>query len=406
MDSVKEALDDKILFYLAVAALFTIITGMVEDPATGWLPGFSIYIAILVIVLVTAWNDWNKDKLFVNLQSDIKNEYVTVIRGKQGTTSSINIYDLNVGDVALLEAGCRIPADCIMIEGQDVTVDEARYNNDHQSQVMVKNVATKENLFSYPDPFLISGTIMNTGACKVVVAAVGKFSRRGITEEKLDTETKTPLQKRLENLAARFTKWGVIAALMIAVATAINTVVTVSINSNAGWVYFFKAISKIITNILIIIMVAVPEGLPMTIAISLAFSVKRMIDDGILVKNLESPEMMGSVTEICTGKTGTLTYGDGMTVEMFYTQSREIKNNRDNTFLNCDLDEETVKLIKESILFNCSAHIEMNDEAMFEARGNGTEVGLINFLQANDIDVNTFMKQKNCRIEAVVPFDA
>jgi len=391
MDSVKEALDDKILFYLAVAALFTIITGMIEDPATGWLPGFSIYIAILVIVLVTAWNDWNKDKLFVNLQSDIKNEFVTVIRGKQGTTTYINIYDLNVGDVALLEAGCRIPADCIMIEGQDVTVDEARYNK-HQSKVMVKKEATKENQFTNPDPFMLSGTIMNTGACKVVVCAVGKYCRRGITEEKLDTETKTPLQIRLENLAARFTKWGVIAALMIAVATTINLLLTVSVNSSAGWVYFLKKLPKIITNILIIIMVAVPEGLPMTIAISLAFSVKRMIDDGILVKNLNSPEMMGSVTEMCTGKTGTLTKGDGMTVEMFYTQSREIKNNRDNTFLNCDLDEETIKLIKESILFNCSAHIEMNDDAMFVARGNGTEVGLINFLQANDIDVNTFMK--------------
>ena len=87
----------------------------------------------------------------------------------------------------------------------------------------------------------------------------------------------------------------------------VNLFLTGIINKDASWWFVFKRICESITLVLIIIMVAVPEGLPMTIGISLAYSVKRMMDDGILVKDLTSPEVMGQVTEICTGKTGTLT---------------------------------------------------------------------------------------------------
>jgi magnesium-transporting ATPase (P-type) len=214
-----------------------------------------------------------------------------------------------------------------------------------------------------PDPFLISNTFILTGACKVVVCAVGIYSRRGIEEPKLDTSTKTPLQMRLENLGATFTKWGLWASVFIFIANMVNLILTSSINSDMNWSLVFKKIAESLTLVLIIIMVAVPEGLPMTIGISLAFSVKRMMEDGILVKNLNAPEIMGQVTEICTGKTGTLTEMDGMKVEMFYTSAREINNSRKNTFLNCELDENMIELIKESILYNCSARIEMNEDA-------------------------------------------
>lgn len=87
LDSIKESLDNRILLALAIAAFFTIITGMiVEGPKWGWAKGFSIYIAILVIVSVSALNDWIKDKNFVKLQSKVKNEDITVIRGKKGAT--------------------------------------------------------------------------------------------------------------------------------------------------------------------------------------------------------------------------------------------------------------------------------------------------------------------------------
>lgn len=120
MSSIKEALDNRILLYLAIAAFFTIITGMIaagEQWYWGWIEGVSIYFAIFLIVSIQSGNDWLKDKQFVRLQSTIKDENIAVIRGKYGATQSVNIYSLVVGDIVLLDTGSRIPADCVLVEG-------------------------------------------------------------------------------------------------------------------------------------------------------------------------------------------------------------------------------------------------------------------------------------------------
>lgn len=101
-----------------------------------------------------------------------------------------------VGDIVILETGCRIPADSVLIEGQDLTVDETFYNQDNR-RAIAKTVATEENAHERPDPFLLSNTLVATGSGKAVVCAVGVRSRRGIQEEKLDTSSKTPLQVKL-----------------------------------------------------------------------------------------------------------------------------------------------------------------------------------------------------------------
>jgi len=82
----KEALDNRILLYLAIAAVFTIITGLISNPKWGWIEGVSIFIAIIIIVTITSGNDWIKDKQFVHLQSLVRDEDIAVIRGKYGAT--------------------------------------------------------------------------------------------------------------------------------------------------------------------------------------------------------------------------------------------------------------------------------------------------------------------------------
>jgi len=227
------------------------------------------------------------------------------------------------------------------------------------------------------------------------VCAVGKHSRRGVHEEKLDTESKTPLQVKLENLGGIFTKWGIYAALAILIATIVNLIITLAVNddfkfaSSTTLKYFIDDLTLAIT----IIVVAVPEGLPLTIALSLAYSVMRMKDDKILVRNLNAPEVMGRVEEICTGKTATLTKNE-MTVAQFYAQGLLIKNSRKNTLFNCELEKPMIQLIKESILWNAEARIEMDDKAYYVPVGNGTEVGLIKFLQDAEIPVHDNIKEK------------
>lgn len=108
-------------------------------------------------------------------------------------------------------------------------------------------------------------------------------------------------------MAGILTKWGIFAAGLILAAAVVNMIFSMIAAENWDFPKTLNKVCEILTTVIIIIIVAVPEGLPMTISLSLAYSVMRMKDDGVLVKNLNSPEVMGGVDEICTGKTATLT---------------------------------------------------------------------------------------------------
>jgi magnesium-transporting ATPase (P-type) len=133
--------------------------------------------------------------------------------------------------------------------------------------------------------------------------------------------------------------------------------------------------------------VVVPEGLPLTIGVSLAYSTGRMYSqDRILVKQLDAPEKMGEVNEILIGKTKTMTTGD-MRVSEFYIENKTVYNTRKHTLFNCELNQTSLDLIKESIMFNCSARIEMDATNYFPI-GNSTEVAFLKFLQDANVPVH------------------
>ena len=165
---------------------------------------------------------------------------------------------------------------------------------------------------------------------------------------------------------------------------------------------FVKKLSESFSLVVVIMVVAIPEGLPMMIGLSLAFSVMRMNDDRILVRQLDAPEKMGSVNEICCGKTGTITQAD-MKVRKFYCEQKMIQNNRKDTILNCELSDDTISRIKAAILYNCEARVEM-DVTKFIPVGNPTEVGFLRFLQDADIPIHLWIQRKYGRIRAQVPF--
>lgn len=153
-------------------------------------------------------------------------------------------------------------------------------------------------------------------------------------------------------------------------------------------------------------MVSVPEGLSLTIGISLAFSVMKMYGDKLLVRKLDAPEKMGSIEEICCGKTGTITTAN-MKVAQFHCEKPDIiKNTRKNTLLHCELSEVASKLIQESIMYNCEARIEM-DQTIYKPVGNSTEVSLLRFLQDAEIPVHLLIQKKlGGNILAVCPFSS
>ena len=152
-----------------------------------------------------------------------------------------------------------------------------------------------------------------------------------------------------------------------------------------------------------VIVVAVPEGLPLAVTISLAFSVMKMKKDNNLVRKLEASETMGGASEICTDKTGTLTKNK-MTIQEFYTMEQVFDGTKKDSINFNNI--ATHKLMTEGVLFNCSARVERLENGVFVAKGNCTEVGLINFLMFAGVNANEELAKKNDRILEVIPFNS
>ena len=163
-------------------------------------------------------------------------------------------------------------------------------------------------------------------------------------------------------------------------------IIFVTTDENPG-LAVLSELPALINLTVVIFVVFVPEGLPLATILALAFSVQRMYrQDGILVRNLEAPEKMGTIEEIICGKTGTLTSGK-MKMACYAIEKKKIKNSRKNTLLNCELSEKTIELIKECILYNCDARVEM-DETSYIPVGDNTEVALLKFLQDADVPIH------------------
>lgn len=160
---------------------------------------------------------------------------------------------------------------------------------------------------------------------------------------------------------------------------------------------------RIFTTAVAIVIVAIPEGLPLAVSISMAFSVDTMKKDNLLVKKMAACENLGYVKEILTGKTATLTKND-MKVAQYIVGSRVIEHHENSLDkLNPDVKE----LIVDCIVLNNDAKVEMSDEALYVPDGNGTEVGMLKFLQENDIAIQDRMtdRERKAEFECCIPFN-
>jgi Ca2+-transporting ATPase len=169
------------------------------------------------------------------------------------------------------------------------------------------------------DPFLFADSYVTNGTCKVLIAAVGENSSRGINDDEFDTrEKETELTHRLDNIGGSLKFIGLIGSLIILATSLTVLFLQVGINDAVGGKIFTKKLVDSFTIALIMLVVAIPEGLPMTVAVSLAHSVLQMSKcDNVLVRDLTSVEQVGQINDLCLGKTGTMTTED-MTVVSLY----------------------------------------------------------------------------------------
>ncbi|XP_074499510.1 plasma membrane calcium-transporting ATPase 2 isoform X7 [Sebastes fasciatus] len=376
---VWEALQDVTLIILELAALISLglsfyhppgessgescgaAGGGVEDEGeadAGWIEGAAILLSVVCVVLVTAFNDWSKEKQFRGLQSRIEQEQkFQVVRGSQ--VIQLPVSDIVVGDIAQIKYGDLLPTDGILIQGNDLKIDESSLTGESDH---VKKCADK-------DPMLLSGTHVMEGSGRMLVTAVGVNSQTGIIftllgagpeeEEKKEKKggavadghqntvkkqdgaaamemqplksaeggesdekekkkssgskkEKSVLQGKLTKLAVQIGKAGLLMSAVTVIILVLYFCIDNFVMQKNPWmpectpVYVQYFVKFFIIGVTVLV-VAVPEGLPLAVTISLAYSVKKMMKDNNLVRHLDACETMGNATAICSDKTGTLT---------------------------------------------------------------------------------------------------
>lgn len=314
-----DAYKDKVLLLLSAAAVVSLAIGIyqaVTKDLPEWIEGVAIIVAIALVVLVTAANDWQKERQFVKLNKLKEDRFVNVVRS--GNSQQLSVFDVLVGDILLLEQGDIVPVDCVLIEGHRLSCDESSATG--ESDLRKKRSAAdaydamRDDLgIEKIDPFIISGSKISEGVGRALVTAVGVKSSYGKLMMSLNEKGEsTPLQAKLNLLATYIAKIGASAALLYFVAVFIEFLVEITAgdwadNSPAEKGQDFLRIFVVAVSIIV---VAVPEGLPLAVTLALAFATKRMLKDNNLVRLLRSCETMGNATTVCSDKTGTLTQND------------------------------------------------------------------------------------------------
>jgi Ca2+ transporting ATPase len=294
---VWDALQDKMLQILLLAALISLIIGIIQEGLSkGWIEGTSIFFAVFIVVSISSWINYSKDQQFHALNTENNKKTVPVKRN--GVEEMVDVYSLLVGDLLQLSIGAIIPVDGILTSGQ-VMIDESSMTGESD---LVKKTPTitvdKENSKKTSLPFIISGTKVNDGTGYMVVCAVGENSimGRAMSLATGDEDAKTPLQEKLGDLADQIGSIGGMVAGLIGLVLVLKDFL---IKFMAGQSIFVQSSIDAIMNAFIIsvvvIVVAIPEGLPMAVTISLAYSVRKMNDEHCLVKNLNAAETMGNV---------------------------------------------------------------------------------------------------------------
>ncbi|RLV93803.1 Calcium-transporting ATPase 2 [Spathaspora sp. JA1] len=332
-----EAMKDKVLIILSIAALVSLALGLYETfgaepeyddegnqlPRVDWVEGVAILVAVCIVVLVGAINDYQKERQFAKLNAKKEDRELIVIRNG-GEQKMISIYDLLVGDIINLQTGDVVPADAVLFDG-DVECDESSITGESNTIIKIpvkqamniyeSKLPTDEDIGSHKikfrDPFLISGSKILSGLGNAVVTAVGENSIHGRTMMSLSHEPETtPMQVRLDNLAEGISKYGFLAAFVLFVVLFIRFCIEIApggthheLQSSEKGKMFIDIIITAVT----IVVVAIPEGLPLAVTLALAFATTRMVQNGNLVRVLKSCETMGGATAICCDKTGTLT---------------------------------------------------------------------------------------------------
>ncbi len=503
---VWEGLQDLMIRILICAAIFQTTIGLIpqlQQTSHDWVEGFSIVIAVVVVISVGSITNYSKEKKFRQL-NEKNNELVKIVVKRDGVPKKVQEEELLVGDVVQLSYGMCIPADGYLLDGNQIKIDESPLTGESdliekdtlersisQADEEIKLARARDMVpkgkYLVPSPLLLSGTLVAEGEGHFLVLRIGPQSEKGkiqaqiadrhhkkkkthkeqtdepqanqaintinsteqnlnskspqsttvgkntITdsvtvgkgskevtnskeeseekeEEESDDDEKTPLELKLNILADDIGKFGLAAAILTFIALILRFLyfqiflqLTGENNYNeryhsSTWFQMFMPLEdtgfhfnknlildiiKIIILCITVIVVAIPEGLPLAVTLSLAFSIGKMMEDNNLVRKMNACETMGGANFICSDKTGTLTRNE-MSVSKFFdckeshnfekfTQNKKNEEDPGKYFSK----KEYFHLLKLSIMLNIDAEINDIEEIV---KASKTDVAFVDLL--------------------------
>lgn len=333
--------------------------------ADSFIEPVGIFIAIFLATGLAFYFEYKADKEFDLLNQVNDDEPVQVIRG--GNMTEIPKKDVVVGDIVKLNTGNDIPADGILLDASSLSVDESTLTGEPSCR-KTTDPTHFDNEATFPSDHVLRGTRVIEGHGIMKVLAVGDSTENGkvFTAAQIDNSVKTPLNEQLDGLGKLISKISYILATVII----LGRIIVYFTNYDFEWMPFISYMLQSIMVAVTLVVVSVPEGLPMAVTLSLAYSMRRMLKSNNLVRKMHACETMGATTVICTDKTGTLT-------------ENQMRVYKTDFFI----PQSDASYIYQGIAVNSTAELDHSSEKT-KVLGNPTEGALLLWLENQGIDYN------------------
>ena len=354
-----EKFNDPVIRILLVAAVLSLGIGFIHNE---FAEAIGIFCAIFLATGVAFWFEYDAMKKFDVLNSTNDDTPVKAVR--DGAVAEIPKKEVVVGDIVLLESGEEVPADGILQEAVSLKINESTLTGEPQIG-KTTDPAHFDKESTYPSDHVMRGTTVVEGHGVMQVTAVGDATEFGKVAEQatVESDEETPLNLQLQRLSKLIGRVGISLAIVTFAALIVKGMLTGDLLT-ADWLTVATEVLQYFMVAVTLIVVAVPEGLPMSVTLSLAVNMRRMLRTNNLVRKMHASETMGAITVICTDKTGTLTRNEMRVYETKFSED--------------GIDP----LIREGIAANSTAFLDANGKVI----GNPTEGALLLWLKDRSAD--------------------
>ncbi|KAK4405770.1 putative calcium-transporting ATPase 13, plasma membrane-type [Sesamum angolense] len=394
-----KAFKDPTILILLVCAALSLGFGIKEHgPKEGWYDGGSIFVAVFLVISVSAVSNFRQNRQFDKL-SKVSNN-IPVEAARNGRRQQISIFEIVVGDVVCLKIGDQVPADGLFIDGHSLQVDESSMTgeSDHVEIDLDKK------------PFLFSSTKVADGYAKMLVTSVGMSTTWGemMSTISRDSDEQTPLQARLNKLTSSIGKVGLAVAFVVLVVLLVRYFTGNTKDENGNKEFngsktkvddVINAVVGIIAAAVTIVVVAIPEGLPLAVTLTLAYSMKRMMADHAMVRKLSACETMGSAITICTDKTGTLALNQ-MKVTMFWQGKESMEGGNHSV-----IASNVLELLHQGVGLNTTGSVYKSGVSGVEFSGSPTEKAILSWAVL-ELNIDMEAVKRDCEILHVEAFNS